>query len=144
MLQSYKLFCTKTKEFAKTSQRDRHAVRWVKKIEAAKYTTSIIFSQVWEQNLTACLSPLCSKVNERREPRIFEEFAYHMIDIARKKRIDKDFEIDGKVFAFDSTTIDLCLSVFWWAKFRRAKAGIKVGKVPSCKSGNQDAYALLD
>ena len=67
-----------------------------------------------------------AKVNERREPRIFEEFAYHMIDIARKKRIDKDFEIDGKVFAFDSTTIELCLSVFWWAKFRRAKAGIKM------------------
>ena len=67
-----------------------------------------------------------AKVNERREPRIFDEFAYHMIDIARKKRIDKDFEIDGKVFAFDSTTIDLCLSVFWWAKFRRAKAGIKM------------------
>ena len=67
-----------------------------------------------------------AKVNERREPRIFEEFAYHMIDIARKKRIDKDFEIEGKVFAFDSTTIDLCLSVFWWAKFRRTKAGIKM------------------
>ena len=67
-----------------------------------------------------------AKVNERREPRIFEEFANHMIDIARKKRIDKDFEIDGKVFAFDSTTIDLCLNVFWWAKFRRAKAGIKM------------------
>ena len=64
-----------------------------------------------------------AKVNERREPRIFEEFAYHMIDIARKKRINKDFEIEGKVFAFDSTTIDLCLSVFWWAKFRRTKAG---------------------
>ena len=64
-----------------------------------------------------------AKVNERREPRIFEEFAYHMIDIARKKRINKDFEIEGKAFAFDSTTIDLCLSVFWWAKFRRTKTG---------------------
>ena len=67
-----------------------------------------------------------AKVNERREPRIFEEFAYHMIDIARRKRIYKEFEIEGKVFAFDSTTIDLCLSVFWWAKFRRTKAGIKM------------------
>ena len=67
-----------------------------------------------------------AKVNERREPRIFEEFAYHMIDIARRKRIHKGFEIEGKVFAFDSTTIDLCLSVFWWAKFRRTKAGIKM------------------
>ena len=67
-----------------------------------------------------------AKVNERREPRIFEEFAYYMIGIARMKRINKDFEIDGKVFAFDSTTIDLCLSIFWWAKFRRTKAGIKM------------------
>ncbi len=67
-----------------------------------------------------------AKVNERREPRIFEEFAYHMISIARNKRINKDFEIDGKVFAFDSTTIDLCLNIFWWAKFRRTKAGIKM------------------
>ena len=67
-----------------------------------------------------------AKVNERREPRIFEEFAYHMIDIARRKRIYKEFEIEGKVFAFDSTTIDLCLSVFWWSKFRRTKAGIKM------------------
>ena len=67
-----------------------------------------------------------AKVNERREPRIFEEFAYHMIDIARRKRIYTEFEIEGKVFAFDSTTIDLCLSVFWWSKFRRTKAGIKM------------------
>lgn len=65
-------------------------------------------------------------VNERREPRIFEEFAYHMIEIARKKRINKDFEIDGNVYAFDLTTIDLCLSIFWWAKFRHTKAGIMV------------------
>lgn len=67
-----------------------------------------------------------AKVNERRDPRIFEEFAYRMIDIARKKRINKDFEIDGHVYAFDSTTIDLCLSIFWWAKFRQTKAGIKM------------------
>ena len=67
-----------------------------------------------------------AKVNERREPRIFEEFAYQMIDLAKRKRIHKEFEIEGKVFAFDSTTIDLCLSVFWWAKFRRTKAGIKM------------------
>lgn len=67
-----------------------------------------------------------SKVNERREPKIFEDFAYHMIGIARKKRISKDFEIEGQVYAFDSTTIDLCLNVFWWAKFRHTKAGIKM------------------
>lgn len=67
-----------------------------------------------------------AKVSERRESRIFEDFAYHMIDIMRKKRIKKDFEIYGKVFVFNSTSIDLYLSIFWWAKFRRTKADIKL------------------
>ncbi len=67
-----------------------------------------------------------SKANENRDCRIFEEFAYHLIDVARKKRSNNDFEIKGKVYAFDSTTIDLCLSVFWWAKFRKHKGGIKI------------------
>jgi hypothetical protein len=67
-----------------------------------------------------------SKMNERREPKIFEDFAYRIIDIARKRRITKDFEIENHVYAFDSTTIDLCLTVFWWAKFRHTKAGIKM------------------
>jgi IS4 transposase len=67
-----------------------------------------------------------SKANEVRNPQIFEDFAYHMIDVARKKRINTDFVIDGKVYAFDSSTIDLCLNVFWWARFRHAKAGIKL------------------
>ena len=58
-----------------------------------------------------------SKANEVRNPQIFEDFAYHMIEVARKKRINTDFVIDGKVYAFDSSTIDLCLNVFWWAKF---------------------------
>ena len=67
-----------------------------------------------------------SKANEKRPHKVFEEFAYHMIDIARKKKKSNDFEVKGKVYAFDSSTIDLCLSVFWWAKFRKTKAGIKL------------------
>ena len=67
-----------------------------------------------------------SKANAKRNYRIFEEFAYHLIAIARKKRANEDFEIKGKVYAFDSSTIDLCLSVFWWATFRKKKAGIKL------------------
>src|SRR5574344_1579959 len=67
-----------------------------------------------------------SKANEVCNPQIFEDFAYHMIDVAQKKRINTDFVIDGKVYAFDSSTIDLCLNVFWWAKFRHTKAGIKL------------------
>ena len=53
-----------------------------------------------------------SKANENRDYRIFEEFAFHMIEIARKKRTTKIFDLDGHVYAFDSTTIHLCLEVF--------------------------------
>ena len=67
-----------------------------------------------------------SKANESRNCKIFEEFAYHLIETARKKRANDNFEIKGKVYAFDSSTIDLCLNVFWWAKFRKAKGGIKL------------------
>ena len=67
-----------------------------------------------------------SKANESRNCKIFEEFAYHLIEIARNKRANNNFEIKGNVYAFDSTTIDLCLNVFWWAKFRKAKGGIKL------------------
>jgi hypothetical protein len=67
-----------------------------------------------------------AKANERRDSRIFEEFAYHLVSIARKQRENDDFNIKGQVYAFDSTTIDLCLSVFWWAKFRKKKGGIKL------------------
>ena len=67
-----------------------------------------------------------SKANENRDYRIFEEFAYYLIGVARQKLENNDFEIKGKVYAFDSTTVDLCLSVFWWAKFRKNKGGVKI------------------
>jgi Domain of unknown function (DUF4372)/Transposase DDE domain len=68
------------------------------------------------------------EANEKRNSVIFEEFAYVLIDQARKSCYSADFEIkvDGNIYALDSTTIDLCLSVFWWAEFRKAKGGIKM------------------
>ena len=63
--------------------------------------------------------------NQNRDYRIFEEFAFYMMDLARSKRVVDIFKLKGKVYAFDSTTIPLCLSVFWWAKFRKKKGGIK-------------------
>lgn len=67
-----------------------------------------------------------AKANLNRSSKIFEEFAYHLIAIARKGNVKDDFQIKGQIYAFDSSTIDLCLSVFWWAKFRRNKGGIKL------------------
>ena len=66
--------------------------------------------------------------NERRNCKIFEKFAYILIEEARRSCYRNDFEIevDGNDYALDSTTIDLCLSVFWWAEFRKHKGGIKL------------------
>ncbi len=66
-----------------------------------------------------------AKANANRDYRIFEEFAEKLIEIAQNKRINTPFELNGKFYAFDSTTIDLCLNLFWWAKFRSTKSGIK-------------------
>lgn len=49
-----------------------------------------------------------------------------MVEKARTKRKTDIFKVGGNVYAFDSTTIDLCLNVFWWAKFRKRKGGIKI------------------
>ncbi len=70
-----------------------------------------------------------AKANEKRDWRIYQEYAYHLIGIARKICLPDDeaaFSFSNAVYAFDSTTIDLCLSVFCWATFRRAKGAVKL------------------
>ena len=66
-----------------------------------------------------------ASANQNRDYRIFEDFAFYMMEQARKKRVTDVFKLKGNVYAFDSTTIPLCLSVFWWAKFRKKKGGVK-------------------
>lgn len=67
-----------------------------------------------------------SKANNNRDYRIFAEFAYRVMSEARQCRATEIFKLSGKVYAFDSSTIDLCLSVFGWALFRKRKGGIKL------------------
>jgi hypothetical protein len=78
--------------------------------------------------------------NENRDWRIYGDFAQVLIHLARELYIEEEFsvELDQTVYALDSTTIDLCLSLFPWAKFRKHKAGIKLhtlldlrGNIPS-------------
>jgi Transposase DDE domain/Domain of unknown function (DUF4372) len=66
--------------------------------------------------------------NEARDWRIYAEFAQHLIRIARRLYLDEPFGVDLKetVYALDSTTIDLCLTLFPWAPFRSTKAAIKL------------------
>lgn len=69
------------------------------------------------------------EANESRNYRIYEKFAYILIAKARKLYIDDPeftIELDGVVYALDSTTIELCMTLFPWAKFRTTKAGIKL------------------
>ena len=66
--------------------------------------------------------------NEKRDWRIYADFAQILIHKAKKLYINEKFcgDIDETVYAFDSTTIDLCLSLFPWAKFRKRKGAIKM------------------
>lgn len=81
-----------------------------------------------------------STANENRDWRIYAEFAQILIHQARELYRDDDFgvELENTVYALDSTTIDLCLSLFPWAIFRKRKGAIKLhtlldlrGNIPS-------------
>ena len=66
--------------------------------------------------------------NETRDWRIYADFAQVLIQTARELYAAEDFglELDRTVYALDATIIDLCLSVFPWAKFRKGKAAVKL------------------
>ena len=66
--------------------------------------------------------------NENRDWRIYSDFAQILIHEARRLYIDDDFglELKDTVYALDSSTIDLCLSTFPWARFRKTKAAVKL------------------
>ena len=66
--------------------------------------------------------------NELRDWRIYRDFAQVLIGMARDLYRDEPFGVDlsETVYAFDSTTIDLCLSLFPWAQFRRRKSAVKL------------------
>lgn len=109
------------------------------------------------RDIEACLSAQASKLyhmgirepvsrstladaNELRDWRIYAEFAQRLITQARRLYVGEDLGLDlsNAVYALDSTTIDLCLSMFPWAPFRATKAAVKVhalldlrGAIPS-------------
>jgi len=66
--------------------------------------------------------------NEVRDWRIYRDFAQELIRLARDLYREESFGVDlsETVYAFDSTTIDLCLSLFPWGKFRRHKSAVKL------------------
>ena len=85
------------------------------------------------------------KANEIREVKIFQEFADKMVSIAREKRgAVKDFFISNNVYAFDSSTISLCLSVYWWTKLHHGKGGVKLHELYDVKTDIPSFSVITD
>jgi hypothetical protein len=133
----------------------------VKRFSCLDHYLCLAFAQLtWRESLRdieACLRAQSSKLyhlgfrgciarntlanaNAVRDWRIYADFAQHLIGIARQLYADDPLalELDETVYALDSTTIDLCLSVFPWAPFRSTKAAVKLhtlldlrGNIPS-------------
>jgi len=76
--------------------------------------------------------------NENRDWRIYADFAQVLITTAKRLYADEDFgvELEGAIYALDSTTIDLCLSLFPWARFRRTKGAIKLHTLLRARRGS--------
>jgi len=97
-----------------------------------------------------------ANANAVRDWRIYADFAQHLIGIARRLYADEPLaiELNDTVYALDSTTIDLCLSVFPWAPFRSTKAAVKMhtlldlrGNIPSfifISNGKMHDVNILD
>ncbi|MDR3350352.1 MAG: transposase, partial [Prevotellaceae bacterium] len=69
-----------------------------------------------------------ARANASRNYKIFEEFAMYMIAYARRVSADAAFEVNtgGNIYAFDSSIISLCLSVFWWTTYKRDAGAVKL------------------
>ena len=135
-------------EFDKSVVRYRGNFR-VRKLPAYEQFLILAFAQLtWRESLRdieTCLASFGPKLyhsgirqsaarstladaNEKRDWRIFADFAHVLIKQATALYADDPFgiELQAAAYALDSTTIDLCLSVFPWATFRRRKAAIKL------------------
>ena len=85
--------------------------------------------KLYHMGIRSCISrSTLADANENRDWRIYADFAQILISIAKDLYAKDDFGINlqAEVYALDSTTIDLCLSLFPWARFRKTKGAIKL------------------
>jgi len=85
-----------------------------------------------------------SNANENRDWRIYAEFAQVLIQQARELYVDDSTfpDLDATVYALDSSTIDLCMTLFPWAHFRRTKSAVKMHTLLNL-CGNIPEYILI-
>ena len=153
-MNSRKTIFAQLMEFLPWSTFDRivaryHGNRAVQVLPCAAQFRVMAFAQITYReslrDIEACLSAQATKLyhmglreqvhratladaNENRDWRIYAEFAQRLITQARRLYADDDLQVDltNTVYALDSTTIDLCLSMFPWARFRSTKAAVKM------------------
>ena len=84
--------------------------------------------------------------NEKRDWRIYRDFAKVLIDEARRLYAGEDFglQLQETIYALDATIIDLCLSVFPWAQFRKTKAAIKLHTLLDLRGNIPSMIAITD
>jgi len=84
--------------------------------------------------------------NARRDFRIYQDFGCHLIEATRKLYVGEPLAVDlaNTVYALDSTTVDLCLSLFPWAHFRKTKAAIKIHTLLDLRGSIPAFIALTD
>jgi len=92
---------------------------------------------------TICHSNL-AHANNQRDWRIYADFAQILIQRAKQLYLDEDLglDLDATVYALDASTIDLCLSMFPWAKFRKAKGAVKLHTLMNLQ-GNIPEFILI-
>lgn len=88
-----------------------------------------------------------SRANENRDWRIYRDFGLKLIEQAKILCKDDnllDLNLKGRVFALDATVVDLCLNIFWWAKFRTTKAAVKLHTVLDLKTAIPEYIFITD
>jgi hypothetical protein len=100
--------------------------------------------KLYHIGIQQCPKSTLADANERRDYRIYEELAKSLMQRARREYAGTELaiEVDNAVYALDASTIDLTLSVFPWAKFRKTKGAIKLHAMIDIR-GNIPAFLTI-
>ena len=100
--------------------------------------------KLYHMGIQQCPKSTLADANERRDYRIYEEFAKLLMQRARREYAGTDLavDVDNAVYALDASTIDLTLSLFPWAKFRKTKGAIKLHTMIDLR-GNIPAFLII-
>jgi transposase len=101
-------------------------------------------NKLYHVGIQQCPKSTLADANEKRDYRIYEQFAKSLMHRARREYAQTDLalDVDNAVYALDASTIDLTLSLFPWAKFRTTKGAIKLHAMIDLK-GNLPVFATI-